>query len=224
NWKNSQLKLISATTAFGMGLNVNDICAVIHTIFPMFIDALVQETGHASRDEMVAKNVIIYSSSDIRTLLLIISQGRPSNKKTCSETNSSVNVMQWYEYLQKKQNSIFEIVAYCESVYECHQQQAYQNDACWYNIETETRQIVKIVNQVVSQQLLFGPSWPYIKLDDILDIFMGDHSKTRESKIFVRAIDITWSNSIQDRIEKIVNTYWYRKCGDYFYEKEKESS
>ncbi|RIB01510.1 P-loop containing nucleoside triphosphate hydrolase protein, partial [Gigaspora rosea] len=73
NWKNGQLKLISATTAFGIGLNVNDVRAVIHTTFPISIDELVQETGRAGRNGMAAKNVIMYSSSDIRTLLLIIS-------------------------------------------------------------------------------------------------------------------------------------------------------
>ncbi|CAG8690900.1 7770_t:CDS:2, partial [Cetraspora pellucida] len=91
NWKNGQLKLISATTAFGMGC--------------------------ASRDGVAAKNVIMYSSSDICTLLLIISQGRPSNEEVCSETNSLVD----------KADSIFEIVAYCESVNECYQQQVYQS-------------------------------------------------------------------------------------------------
>ncbi|CAG8770709.1 5801_t:CDS:2, partial [Gigaspora rosea] len=105
NWKHGQLKLISATTAFGMGLNVNDIRAIIHTTFPMSIDALVQETGRTGRNEMAAKNIII-------------------DEKTCPETNSLANIMQRYKYLQRKQNSIFEVVAYCESAYECRQQQA----------------------------------------------------------------------------------------------------
>ncbi|RIB25771.1 hypothetical protein C2G38_2241172 [Gigaspora rosea] len=43
-------------TAFGMGLNVNDVRAVIHTTFPMSIDALVQETGCTGRDGIAAKN------------------------------------------------------------------------------------------------------------------------------------------------------------------------
>ncbi|CAG8452389.1 14793_t:CDS:2, partial [Dentiscutata heterogama] len=98
--KNGQLKLISATTVFGIGLNVNDVHTVIHTIFPMSIDALVQETGHASH---------------------------PSDEEACLETNSSADIIQWYEYLQRKQDSIFEIIAYCKSVYECRQQQAYQS-------------------------------------------------------------------------------------------------
>ncbi|CAG8852686.1 33696_t:CDS:2, partial [Gigaspora margarita] len=38
-----------------------------------------------------------------------------------------------------------------------------------YNVEMEARQMVKIVNQVVSQQLLFDPTWSYIKLNDILN-------------------------------------------------------
>ncbi|CAG8711243.1 74_t:CDS:2, partial [Cetraspora pellucida] len=80
NWKNGQLKLISATTAFGIGLNINDI------------------------------NINYYN-----------------DEEACPETNSSADIIQQYEYLQRKQDSIFEVVAYCESVYECRQQQAYQS-------------------------------------------------------------------------------------------------
>ncbi|RIB24280.1 hypothetical protein C2G38_2169048 [Gigaspora rosea] len=100
---------------------------IIHTTFPMSINVLVQEAGRAGQNGAIAKNIIMYSSLDIRTLLLIVSQGCPSNEETYPEDNHSVDVIQQYEYLQKKQGLIFEIVTYCESVYEYCQQQAYQS-------------------------------------------------------------------------------------------------
>ncbi|CAG8459166.1 7196_t:CDS:2 [Cetraspora pellucida] len=57
-----------------------------------------------------------------------------------------------------------------------------KDDACWYNVETEAKQIVKIVDQVISLQQSFDSSWPYIKLDDVLDIFIGSKSQNAKKK------------------------------------------
>ncbi|CAG8834589.1 195_t:CDS:2, partial [Gigaspora margarita] len=155
-WKSNKFKLICATTVFGMGLNVSDVRAVIHITFPMSIDALIQEAERASWDGAIAKNIII-------------------NEETLPKNNNSVDIIQWHEYLQKKQDLIFEMpddspIVECENCDNCGCR--IKDDACWYNVEAEANRIVKIAGQVISLQQSFGSSWPYIKLDDILDVFM----------------------------------------------------
>ncbi len=49
NWKNQIIKIMSATSAFGMGINVNNVTLIIHTTLPMSYDRYVQEIGRARR-------------------------------------------------------------------------------------------------------------------------------------------------------------------------------
>jgi len=64
---------MSATSAFGMGINVNDVTLIIHTTLPMSYDRYVQEIGQAERSGQQSRAILFYSRSDIRTLLTILS-------------------------------------------------------------------------------------------------------------------------------------------------------
>ncbi|RIB09416.1 P-loop containing nucleoside triphosphate hydrolase protein, partial [Gigaspora rosea] len=48
-WKDGEIRFMSATNAFGMGINVSDVRAIIHTTFPMSLDSFIQEIGRAGR-------------------------------------------------------------------------------------------------------------------------------------------------------------------------------
>ena len=52
--KPSQLRVVIATIAFGLGLDCPDICQIIHVGLPVDIDSYIQETGRAGRDERPA--------------------------------------------------------------------------------------------------------------------------------------------------------------------------
>ena len=76
NWKNQIIKIMSAISAFGMGINVNNITLIIHTTLPMSYDQYVQEIGRAGRLGQQSRAILFYLRSDIRTLLTILSKGQ----------------------------------------------------------------------------------------------------------------------------------------------------
>ncbi|CAG8616718.1 uncharacterized protein OCT59_024487 [Rhizophagus irregularis] len=92
---------MSATSVFGMGINVLDVTLIIHTTLPLSNEQYVQEIGRVGYLGQGSKAIIFYSRGDIRTLLVIIGGGQ-----------------------EKK---IMLMALYTDSIYECRQQLTYQS-------------------------------------------------------------------------------------------------
>lgn len=56
----STLRILIATTAFGMGVDCRDIRTVIHWSPPKLVEDYVQETGRAGRDGLVSEAALVY--------------------------------------------------------------------------------------------------------------------------------------------------------------------
>ncbi|ALC90084.1 ATP-dependent DNA helicase [Bacillus sp. FJAT-18017] len=61
---NSQLDIICATSAFGMGVDKEDIRFVIHYHMPMQIESYLQEIGRAGRDGEPSLAILLYAEGD----------------------------------------------------------------------------------------------------------------------------------------------------------------
>ncbi len=69
---NNELDVLTATNAFGMGINKPDVRAVVHMQMPASIEHYVQELGRAGRDGKPSKAVLFYSEEDMHLPLAFI--------------------------------------------------------------------------------------------------------------------------------------------------------
>ena len=68
-WANSEVQVMVATKAFGMGINSGNVRHVIRNGVPPNINTWVQELGRAGRSGQAATATILYSESDVQNVL-----------------------------------------------------------------------------------------------------------------------------------------------------------
>lgn len=89
-YRSNEIKLVIATNAFGMGIDIPDIRNVIHFMIPESAEQYYQEVGRAARDGFGANAYLLYSNKNIDVKRTTFIDGSFPTEEKLRETYKNV--------------------------------------------------------------------------------------------------------------------------------------
>ncbi len=93
------LDVVTATVAFGMGIDRSNVRCIIHATMPKSVEAYQQETGRAGRDGLEAECVLFYSGADVmrwESLIRMSAEEAPEPEQIIAAQTRLLNQMRVY--------------------------------------------------------------------------------------------------------------------------------
>lgn len=94
HWQNGSIQHITATTAFGMGIDKADVRTLVHMQLPESIEHYYQETGRAGRDGKTANAYLLFHEGDPQELKNQFLNYIPTNQELTATYKDLCNFFQ----------------------------------------------------------------------------------------------------------------------------------